>query len=66
MRGGKQEMKTSSETNQLNEIKLILPHPPSVNHLYTTFRGRRIISAKGKKFKADIALLAARHENSTR
>lgn len=44
----------------MNEIKLILPYPPSVNHLYANFRGRRIISAKGRKFKADIAVLAKR------
>lgn len=44
----------------MNEVKLILPYPPSVNHLYANFRGRRIISAKGRKFKADIALLARR------
>ncbi len=42
----------------MNEIKLTLPYPPSVNHLYATFRGRRITSAKGRRFKADIALLA--------
>lgn len=41
-----------------NTLKLILPYPPSINSLYATFRGRRIISAKGKKFKADVALLA--------
>ena len=41
-----------------DEIKLILPYPPSVNSLYATFRGRRIISAKGRKFKSDIAVLA--------
>ncbi len=44
--------------NQTNELKLILPYPPSVNNLYATFRGRRIVSAKGRKFKADIARLA--------
>lgn len=40
------------------KINLTLPYPPSVNHLYATVRGRRIISAKGRKFKADIAVLA--------
>ncbi len=40
------------------EIKLILPYPPSVNSLYATFRGRRIISAKGRQFKRDVGLLA--------
>ncbi len=42
----------------MNEIKLILPYPPSSNTLYATFRGRRITSAIGRKFKSDIALLA--------
>jgi crossover junction endodeoxyribonuclease RusA len=42
------------------ELKLILPYPPSVNNLYATFRGRRVTSAKGRKFKADIAVLAKR------
>lgn len=41
-----------------NEIKLILPYPPSVNNLYANFGGRRITSAKGRRFKADIAVLA--------
>lgn len=40
------------------EIKLILPYPPSVNHLYATYQGRRITSAVGRRFKADIAALA--------
>ncbi len=40
------------------EVKLIFPYPPSVNHLYATFAGRRIVSAKGRKFKSDIAVLA--------
>lgn len=44
----------------MNEIKLILPYPPSVNHLYANWRGRRIISAQGRKFKSDIAILAKR------
>lgn len=42
----------------MNEIKLTLPYPPSVNNLYANFRGRRITSAKGRKFKADIAVVA--------
>jgi crossover junction endodeoxyribonuclease RusA len=44
----------------MNEIKLVLPYPPSVNNLYATFAGRRIVSAKGRKFKSDIAVLAKR------
>lgn len=48
------------ENQKPNEIKLILPYPPSVNHLYATYQGRRITSAKGRKFKSDIAVLAKR------
>ena len=36
------------------------PYPPSLNHLYATFKGRRILSATGRKYKkavADIVLL---------
>lgn len=44
----------------MNELKLILPYPPSVNNLYATYQGRRITSAAGRQFKADIALLAKR------
>ncbi len=42
------------------EVKLSLPYPPTLNNLYATFGGRRIISAKGRQFKADIASLAKR------
>lgn len=45
---------------ETKEIKLILPYPPSVNALYATFRGRRITSAKGRRFKSDVAILARR------
>lgn len=43
---------------ETDEIKLILPYPPSVNHLYATYQGRRITSATGRRFKSDIAVLA--------
>ncbi len=52
-------MKTDGKQTN-GELKLILPYPPSLNNLYPTFRGRRITSAKGRKFKADIAILAKR------
>jgi crossover junction endodeoxyribonuclease RusA len=52
-------MNSKTKENQTaSELKLILPYPPSVNHLYATFRGRRITSAKGRQFKADIAVIA--------
>lgn len=48
------------EKSKENSLKLILPYPPSVNNLYATYQGRRITSATGRKFKADIAVLARR------
>ena len=33
---------------------LHLPYPPSVNHYYATFRGRRIVSAAGREFRAEV------------
>ncbi len=32
-------------------MKLTLPYPPSVNNLYVTVRGRRVLSTEGKRFK---------------
>jgi crossover junction endodeoxyribonuclease RusA len=40
------------------EVKLTLPYAPSINNLYATFRGRRITSAAGRKFKSNVAILA--------
>ena len=54
------DLKQKGDEQTTGELKLILPYPPSVNNLYATFRGRRITSAKGRKFKADIAVLAKR------
>ena len=35
-----------------DSIALTLPVPPSVNHQYATVSGRRLLSAKGRAFKA--------------
>jgi crossover junction endodeoxyribonuclease RusA len=35
-----------------DSIALTLPIPPSVNHQYATVNGRRLLSAKGRAFKA--------------
>lgn len=40
-------------------IELSLPYPPSVNHLYATVRGRRVLSKKGREYKSSIAELVA-------
>lgn len=49
---------TPKKREASNVIKLVLPYPPSINSLYSTFRGRRIISAQGRKFKRDVAIIA--------
>ena len=33
-------------------IELHLPIPPSINHQYATVNGRRVLSARGRRFKA--------------
>lgn len=35
-----------------DRIELRLPIPPSINHQYATVNGRRVLSARGRKFKA--------------
>ncbi len=37
---------------------LVLPYPPGDNHLYAVVRGRKILSAEGRAFKARVAWLA--------
>jgi crossover junction endodeoxyribonuclease RusA len=39
-------------TPQITELALVLPLPPSINHLYATVNGRRILSRAGRAFKA--------------
>jgi crossover junction endodeoxyribonuclease RusA len=35
-------------------IELQLPYPPSVNRYWRTFRGRMIVSAEGRQYRADV------------
>ena len=44
----------------MDELRIILPWPPSINHYWRNFRGRTVISAKGRQWKKDamMALLA--------
>jgi len=35
-------------------IELSLPYPPTTNQLYATYRGRRILSKKGREYKAEV------------
>jgi crossover junction endodeoxyribonuclease RusA len=39
--------------------KLMLPYPPAVNHLYATYRGRRILSRKGREYRRAVAVACA-------
>jgi crossover junction endodeoxyribonuclease RusA len=38
-----------------------LPYPPSVNNLYATVRGRRVLSAKGRAYKATVESIVGRN-----
>jgi len=38
-----------------------LPWPPSVNSYYTVWKGRKILSKKGKQFKADCSIYIYRN-----
>lgn len=35
-------------------MKLTLPYPPSLNNLYATVRGHRVLSARGRDFESDV------------
>src|SRR5437867_6104084 len=35
-----------------NDLRLVLPLPPSINHQYATVQGRRVLSSAGRRFKA--------------
>lgn len=37
-----------------------LPFPPTVNHYYTVVHGRKILSKRGRIYKASAALLASK------
>lgn len=40
-------------------LEAILPVPPSINHQYATVNGRRVLTAAGRTYKADVAQLIA-------
>lgn len=50
----------------LAEISLVLPLPPSINHLYATVNGRRILSRNGREFKTLVAEEVETWQNRTR
>jgi crossover junction endodeoxyribonuclease RusA len=36
-------------------LKIMLPYPPSINSYYRTFRGRMLISKKGREYRVRVA-----------
>ena len=38
-----------------SSLLVVLPTPPSINHQYATVNGRRVLSAMGRSFKAQVA-----------
>ena len=46
-------------------IDFRIPFPPSVNHLYATVRGRRVLSAKGRTYHARVLYEARRQIGAT-
>jgi crossover junction endodeoxyribonuclease RusA len=48
-----------------NKIKITLPFPPSVNTLYATYKGRRILSKEGRQFKKTVELLVGKTTPTT-
>jgi crossover junction endodeoxyribonuclease RusA len=42
----------------MDEINLVIPPVPSVNHLYFNCHGRRAMTTQGKAFKAEVGAIA--------
>ena len=42
----------------MRRIKIELPWPPTVNTMFATFKGRRILSAAGRKYRAEAIAIA--------
>lgn len=41
-------------------MKIILEYPPALNNLYATVRGRRVLSKRGREYKATAADTASK------
>jgi len=41
-------------------MTLTLPYPPSVNHLYASVNGRKVLSRQGREYKATAGAIAVR------
>ncbi|MDF0645018.1 MAG: RusA family crossover junction endodeoxyribonuclease [Nitrospira sp.] len=45
---------SAAACREADGVALVLPVPPSVNHQYATVRGRRLLSAAGRTYKAQV------------
>ena len=41
-------------------FRVQLPYPPSLNNLYATVNGRRVLSRRGRQYKTEVAWLVRR------
>lgn len=48
---------SAAASPETDGVALVLPVPPSVNHQYATLRGRRLLSAAGRSYKAQVGNL---------
>jgi crossover junction endodeoxyribonuclease RusA len=42
-------------------LTIELPFPPSVNSMYATFKGRRILSREGREYKRRVGMIFSCH-----
>ncbi len=49
----------------MSTYAITLPYPPTANNLYANYRGRRLLSKKGRAYHRDVAILVIA-ENTTR
>ena len=40
-----------AKAESMDELRIVLPWPPSVNHYWRNFRGRMVIGAKGRAYR---------------
>ena len=61
-------MNLGGDTLLPQELFVVLPLPPSINHQYATVNGRRVLSSKGRHYKTAVAkhLSAILHQSPYR
>ena len=61
-------MNLGGDTLLPQELFVVLPLPPSINHQYATVNGRRVLSSKGRHYKTAVAkhLSAILHQSPHR